>query len=432
MEFKLLEPITYSRNSSNPQFTPFNYIVEDNSYKFDSDITAIFLSQLPVIFKKYNIPLYNNDLFLWLDPKDSVADIWDFKDIFNHYKTGTKEEKREIEFIQEFFTFFKKISFSNKDKMIEELINKRYNYYYNRNDKYAYFKFKKFLNDSIQDGFISYNDIDLEQDFTMSKKEQIEQEIRNHFYYIKVVFKDKPVVFLSERYHKVYECLAMKYPEIEFLICYSAEEYRNLHRKLDAVFVNDMNYELIPKMKIRNYVPHLNFAPIKYRQLSKEFISNNLPIHPVVPPYLQTDVSLKEQIKIYYGKKYLKCRYVSDITEVIDYLEAEREILMNNGILSTIELLPDAFQEYFTFCMENECVISYLKSQIDFNHLPPELKKKILKDLLNYFDISKVSEKLILIFMASNESTPIWRQESIKKEHCYSKVKILKAKNSSL
>ncbi len=415
MEFKLLEPITYSKNSSNPQFTPFNFVLDSNRNFLSNEEKALFISELPVIFKKYGIPLFPEDLFLWLNSYDNVADVFEIEEII-HNKQPTKEEQKEIDFLNDVLNVYKKIArvVNAQDKMLEELIHKRYGYYYNRYDQKAYEKFLIFLSSNIKDGTIPFADISLDQDFTPTKKELIEQDIRDYFYSIKNYFQDLPVVFLSKRWELVYKALVKKYPEIAFSQYYSPEEYECLNTRMNAIFLNDLNCELLPKMKAKNYVPRLNLKREVYEQLPKALMSRD--------PY-NSQLSEREQRKIENAYKMMKYSTYNDIVEIINYLEAEREILLADGIDSTFELLPEPLREYFIFCSENLSLISYFKSEVKrLNDLNKDTntKKNALKNMLNTFDVSIIPEEIIEIF-SSKKSDIILRQEIIVGDACKEK-----------
>ena len=63
-----LEEITYYKNICCPQFTPINYLLDKACHGSSDDFKAVMLSELPVIFEKYNIPLHHDDLILFLNP----------------------------------------------------------------------------------------------------------------------------------------------------------------------------------------------------------------------------------------------------------------------------------------------------------------------------------------------------------------------------
>ena len=61
-----LEEVTYYSNTCFPQFTPINYLLDKSYWSSSDDFKAVMLAELPAIFRKYNIPLQNDDLILFL------------------------------------------------------------------------------------------------------------------------------------------------------------------------------------------------------------------------------------------------------------------------------------------------------------------------------------------------------------------------------
>ena len=126
-----LEEITYYKNMCCPQFTPINYLLYN---EHNDDIKAIILSELPAIFKKYNIPLCHDDLTLFLNSDDNIATGYELGCVIEGIDSYDEEERRDALLTKDFIDFYEKIKSIDNDKLdilYGKAINERYGYYYN-------------------------------------------------------------------------------------------------------------------------------------------------------------------------------------------------------------------------------------------------------------------------------------------------------------
>ena len=460
MEYKLLGHITYYK--SLPQFGPINYIMYENhlplksrrymeedfpkftpidyivrrdyvddriySYKHfqsrsisdESIMAALLISELPVIFKKYNIKLFKNDINLWVNPRDNVARVFDVKRVLNNEDV---EYKEEVLFTKDFFDFWKNIESlrkcfnpnNNFDKAIEELINKRYGYYYNKYDSDANYKFIEFLDEQIrlwgQIPTFEYNADNLK----MTKIDKSEQFIRQYFYSVKVYSDNNPVVFLSERIEKIYEILAAKYPEIRLEKCYSTEEYLSLKDKPKATLINDVNYEF--DLDLMKYGKKLNYHCCSKIEKS-DYTSLNIFIDNFSELTTPHEEMLKERdkkITTIMGRnlKSITREIGSNLQNTVDLLETERRLLENNGIEDAVELLPLPFQEYFRFCLENSEQLERFKEKYQeaYERRKGDITifeiETIVGELVNEFGSAQITRELVELILATN-SNSVW------------------------
>ena len=95
------------------------------------------LSELPAIFKKYNIPLHHDDLILFLNPKDNIATGYELGCVLDGVDSDDEEERKDALLTKDFIDFYNKIkyiSFYLNQNIINKAINERYGYYYNKYD----------------------------------------------------------------------------------------------------------------------------------------------------------------------------------------------------------------------------------------------------------------------------------------------------------
>lgn len=260
-----LEEVTYYSNTCFPQFTPINYLLDKSYWGSSDDFKAVMLAELPAIFRKYNIPLQNDDLILFLNPNDNIANKDDISKVLDGIDSDSEEERGDALLTKDFIDFYKKIkhiNFYENQNIIDKAINLRYGYYYNKYDSNRFEKFKQFLNNNIPKGGF-YNveplsDKDLKE-AEMSWLDYKEQKIRDYFYGVKIYFKDAPVKILSERFFRLYNILKDKYDEIKFSNVTLDNNHYSIIERATSVYLNDIIYEKGPKYFYKDYIPFVRF-----------------------------------------------------------------------------------------------------------------------------------------------------------------------------
>ena len=388
-----LEEVTYYKNICFPQFTPINYLLYSEQ---DDDIKAIILSELPAIFKKYNIPLRNDDLILFLNPNDNIATSYDLGCVIEGIDSCDEEERRDALLTKDFLEFYEKIKYIDNDKLdrlYEKTIKERYGYYYNKNDSNRFEKFKQYLNNNIsKSGFFNVESL-TDKDIEMCKMDWLdykEQKFRDYFYGVKMYFKDAPVKILSERFFRLYNILKDKYDEIEFSNVTLDNNHYSIKERASSVYLNDIIYEKSPKRFYKDYIPSIRFKDIVYdcykEQFGKSFSKD------------RWEEYKKQVTKDYFKPKKMWFSSSDNIGDVIDVLEAERVILEQNGYKDAITLLPLLFQDYFRFSLKYEEEIEYFKNALKDN----SNKTLAIENMINYYGVDNIPSELITYLTSDN------------------------------
>ena len=384
-----LEEITYYKNMCCPQFTPINYLF-DREYCFDNDnAKAVMLSELPAIFKKYNIPLCRDDLLLFLNPKDNIASGYDLGCVIDGIDSQDPDERRDALLTKDFIEFFRKIEyidFSNNDNLIYKAINERYGYHYNKRDENKYEKFKQYLTNNIpKNGF--YNvELLTDKDFQETEMSWLDykvQDFRYYFWDIKTYYNDARAKILSERFFRIYDILKDKYGEIKFSnIALNKDGYSIIDRA-SSLYLNDIIYEKSPKRFYKDYVTYINYNPSIYDDFPKSFsrVYDN-----------ERWQEYKKRIHDdFFKHKKMWFDHVDKIGDIIDVLEAERVILEQNGYKDAVTLLPVLFQDYFRFALKYEKEIEFFKRSLG----DTSNRAEALTSLISYYGMENVRTELI-------------------------------------
>ena len=387
-----LKEITYYINADYPQFTPINYLF-DREY-LTEDEKALLISELPAIFKKYNIPLHHNDLLLYLNYYDNVATIFDINKILNSINSKVESERIDALLTKDFINFTRKISSYNCDKLIEKAINERYGYYYNKYDYDRVEKFKKCLDDNIpQNGFFNVSPLTT-KDFFDCRMDLIdikEQRFRDAFHTIKSIYPNTSIIFSSERYLRLYNILKEKYKELDFDKVSLDQGNISISKKISSLYVNDICYEEVPKHLCKGFIPSIKFNSSIFNDYPEQFrkhFSNKR-----YNRYLKKiDTFVKTPSKI-------EVKYTDNLSDVINQLEAERVILERNGYQDALSLLPVLFQDYFRFCLKYQKELSFFKKDL----LKTSNREKSIKNMLDKFGKENIDSELI-IHLLNNKS----------------------------
>ena len=392
-----LEEITYYPNVCFPQFTPINYLLDKACQGSSDDFKAVMLSELPAIFKKYNIPLHHDDLILFLNPKDNIATGYELGCVLDGVDSDDEEERKDALLTKDFIDFYNKIkyiSFYLNQNIINKAINERYGYYYNKYDSNRFEKFKQYLNNNIpKGGFFnieSLTDEDI-KDCKMNWLDYKEQEFRRYFYDVRMYFQDAPAKFLSERFFKVYNILKDKYKEIEFNDASLNNGSYSIRERISSIYLNDIIYEKSPKHFYKDYVTSINFKPSIYDGFKETF-----------GKYFNKErwQEYRKQINddFCYKQKRMECRYAEKLGEIIDTLEAERVMLEENGYKDAVTLLPVLFQDYFRFSLKYEKEIEYFKNILKDN----SNKTLAIENMINYYGVENIPNELITYLTSDN------------------------------
>lgn len=392
-----LEEITYYPNSCYSQFTPINYLLDISYQSSSDDFKAVMLAEVPAIFKKYNIPLHHDDLVLFLNPNDNIANGFDIRNVLNSVDSDNEEERKDALLTKAFIDFFEKIKYINfyrNDKLLTKAINERYGYYYNKYDSNRFEKFKQYLNNNIPDsGFYNVElltDEDI-KDCKMNWLDYKEQEFRRYFYDVRMYFQDAPAKFLSERFFKVYNILKDKYKEIEFNDASLNNDCYSIRERISSIYLNDIIYERSPKHFYKDYVTSINFKPSIYDGFKENF-----------GKYFKEKrwQEYKKQINddFCYKQKRMECHYTEKLGEIIDTLEAERVMLEENGYKDVVTLLPVLFQDYFRFSLKYEEEIEYFKNTLNEN----SNKNLAIDNMINYYGVENIPSELITYLTSDN------------------------------
>ena len=392
-----LEEITYYPNVCFPQFTPINFLLDKACEGSSDDFKAVMLSELPAIFKKYNIPLHYDDLILFFNPKDNIATSYELGCVIDGLDSDDEEERRDALLTKDFIDFYEKIKyidFYENKNIIDKAINERYGYYYNKYDSNRFEKFKQYLNNNIpKNGFFNVESL-TDEDIEMCKMNWLdykEQKFRNYFYNIKTYYHDAPTKILSERFFRVYNILKDKYGEIEFSHVSLNKGKYSIIERASSIYLNDIIYEKSPKYFYKDYVTSINFKPSIFDDFKESF-----------GKVFREDrwQEYKKQINddFCYKHKRMSWYHAENIGEVIDVLEAERVILEQNGYKDAVTLLPLLFQDYFRFSLKYEEKIEYFKNSIKDN---PN-KTLVIENMINYYGVDNIPSELITYLTSDN------------------------------
>lgn len=402
-----------------PQFVAINFIFD--IYNPDYITKSLILSELPALFKKYNIKLNKNDINVFVSNIYNLIQEKEFKQkidfieqIENMSYVKDPEMVTYLKLARNLYEIYQKIiKFDMKDKLIEKMIYERYDYYFNKNDKLSYEKFKKFLNDNIpQNGYYDVDEINniILSECKMNWIDIKEQEVRKFFYELKYKFyPNKPIVFQSIRFYYVYLHLKTKYPEIAIDVAEMENNLLTLKQKMNAVYVNDIYGDNQYKNKFNDYVVMLPFELHTILCNSKDMLNHFFDLN-------------EEQIKQIYKEHYNSKRKVTygsaeSIDEIINLLEYERRILKTDDVfLTSIDGLPEMFIPYFSFCLSNHEQIEYFKSRIkeesDKNRIIYEMKLKYGKEAVFRLLIDLLlDDKLINHELISNNDINIEKRK---------------------
>ena len=389
-----LEEITYYKNIFCPQFTPINYLLYSEQ---DDDIKTIILSELPAIFKKYNIPLHHDDLILFLNPDDNIATRYELGCVIEGIDSDDEEERRDALLTKDFLELYEKIESVDKDKLdilYKKAINERYEYYYNKNDDNRFEKFKQYLNNNIpKSDFFNVEPL-TDKDIEMCKMnwlEYKEQKFRDYFYDIRTYYHDAPVKILSERFYRVYNILKDKFDEIEFSHVSLDKGNYSIIERVSSLYLNDIIYEKSPNRFYKDYVTFMNFKPSIYddfpESFKKVFKERSFQEY---KKQINNDLCSKH--------KKMSCYHAKSLGEIIDVLEAERVILEQNGYKDAVTLLPVLFQDYFRFSLKYKEEIEYFKNSFKDNFN----KTLAIENMINYYGIENIPSELIIYLTSDN------------------------------
>ena len=272
-----LEEITYYKNMCCPQFTPINFLPDKACEGSSDDFKAVMLSELPAIFKKYNITLCKNDLILFLNPDDNIATRYELGCVIEGIDSDDEEERRDALLTKDFIDFYEKIKYINfyeNQNIIDKAINERYGYYYNKYDSNRFEKFKQYLNNNIpKSGFFNVEPL-TDKDIEMCKMNWLdykEQKFRDYFYDVKTYYHDAPVKILSERFYRVYNILKDKYDEIEFSHVSLDKGNYSIKERVSSLYLNDIIYEKSPNRFYKDYIPSVRFKDKVYDNYPEQF-----------------------------------------------------------------------------------------------------------------------------------------------------------------
>ena len=388
-----LEEVTYYKNICFPQFTPINYLLYSEQ---DDDIKAIILSELPAIFKKYNIPLRNDDLILFLNPNDNIATRYELGCVIEGIDSDDEEERRDALLTKDFIDFYEKIKYINfyeNQNIIDKAINERYGYYYNKYDSNRFEKFKQYLNNNIpKSGFFNVEPL-TDKDIEMCKMNWLdykEQKFRDYFYDVKTYYHDAPVKILSERFFRLYNILKDKYDEIEFSHVSLDKGNYSIKERVSSLYLNDIIYEKSPNRFYKDYIPSVRFKDKVYdnypEQFRKSFSKD------------RWEEYKKQITKDYFKHKKMWFSPSDKIGDIIDVLEAERVLLEQNGYKDAVTLLPVLFQDYFRFSLKYEEEIEYFKNALKDN----SNKTLAIENMINYYGVDNIPSELITYLTSDN------------------------------
>ena len=380
-----------------PQLVGINFIFF--TYNPDDITKSLILSELPPLFKKYNIKLNKNDInefvhnMYLMSLTEFKQKIDSIEEIENMSYVNDPKKVMYLKLARDFFEIYQKIiKFDMKDKLIEKMIYDRYNYYFNKYDKSSYEKFKKFLNNNIpQRGYFDIKEI-TDEDLSECEMNWIdikEQKIRKFFYEIKNdIYPNKPIIFQSIRFYHVYLHLRSKYPEIAIDIAVLDDIDLTFKQKISAVYVNDIYGDNQYKNKFNDYVVAL---PVQLKTImcnSKDMITH----------FFDIDEKKRKQIYDEHYKSKRKVTYGSaqNLDEIIDLLEYERRILKKDDVfLTSIDGLPEMFIPYFSFCLKHYNQIEYFKKRIK----EEKDKNKIIEEMILVFGKDEMFDLLINLLL---------------------------------
>lgn len=384
-----LEEITYYKNMCCPQFTPINFLLDKACEGSSDDFKAVMLSELPAIFKKYNITLCKNDLILFLNPDDNIATRYELGCVIEGIDSDDEEERRDALLTKDFIDFYEKIKYINfyeNQNIIDKAINERYGYYYNKYDSNRFEKFKQYLNNNIpKSGFFNVEPL-TDKDIEMCKMNWLdykEQKFRDYFYDVKTYYHDAPVKILSERFYRVYNILKDKYDEIEFSHVSLDKGNYSIKERVSSLYLNDIIYEKSPNRFYKDYIPSVRFKDKVYdnypEQFRKSFSKD------------RWEEYKKQITKDYFKHKKMWFSPSDKIGDIIDVLEAERVLLEQNGYKDAVTLLPVLFQDYFRFSLKYEEEIEYFKNALKDN----SNKTLAIEKMINYYGVENIPNELI-------------------------------------
>ena len=392
-----LEEITYYPNVCFPQFTPINYLLDKACQGSSDDFKAVMLSELPAIFKKYNIPLHHDDLILFLNPKDNIATGYELGCVLDGVDSDDEEERKDALLTKDFIDFYNKIkyiSFYLNQNIINKAINERYGYYYNKYDSNRFEKFKQYLNNNIpKSGFFNVEALK-DEDIKICKMSWLdykEQKFRDYFYDVKTYYHDAPVKILSERFFRVYNILKDKYREIEFSNVSLDKGNYSIIERVFSLYLNDIIYEKSPNHFYKDYVTSINFKPSIYDDFPEKF-------RKVFNEERWREYKKQINYDLAYKHKKMSCYHAENLGEIIDVLEAERVILEQNGYKDAVTLLPVLFQDYFRFSLKYEKEIEYFKNILKDNYN----KTLAIENMINYYGVDNIPSELITYLTSDN------------------------------
>lgn len=392
-----LEEITCYKNKCCPQFTPINYLLNiEWCFHNNDDVKAVMLSELPAIFKKYNIPLCHDDLTSFLNPNDNIANVFDIENVLKSVDSSDKKEREDALLTKDFIDFYNKLEyfdFYKNQNIINKAINERYGYYYNMYDSDRYEKFKQHLINNIPDsGFFDIKPLTNKKlkKCNMSWLDFKEQKFRDYFYDVKTYYHDAPVKILSERFYRLYNILRDKYGEIEFSNVTLDNNHYSIKERASSVYLNDIIYEKSPNRFYKDYILPVRFKDKVYdsypEQFRKSFSKD------------RWEEYKKQITKDYFKHKKMWFSPSDKIGDIIDVLEAERVILEQNGYKDAITLLPVLFQDYFRFSLKYEKEIEYFKNSLKDN----SNKTLAIYNMINYYGVENIPSELITYLTSDN------------------------------
>ena len=244
-----------------------------------------------------------------------------------------------------------------------------------------------------------------------------EDKIVDYFDFIKEYYNNYNIVFLSERFLKIYNLLSEKYSNIKLnnVFLFNDDTF-TLKRN---IYVDDLNLSLPEGIKIYDKV--ITFLDVNdFKDTSISFV----PEITAEEKEKINDTSLYKKNSIWYNQKFFSKAYDSD--DALEFLLTEVMYLEKNGINDAKRLLPSFIGKYFDF---------YLKYRPEIAYFEKEYSKIKRKDkIIIYEDMFSILIKMKLynnynidsefIRFASDAKEKVYTIEDIYEED--SKVKKIK------
>ncbi len=163
-----LESMTYT--FAMKEYTPINYILYfiDEGISLHSDdereaIKSLILAQLPIIFKKYNLPLIRRDIQYFVGPNHNIASYDEMKNFIEESRDYDEYQLRQRDFCLEFYSYYvinfnpynplRSVQYKEKksiDEYIKNEIIDRYEYYFDKGNPNGFNQFKNYMAEYIE------------------------------------------------------------------------------------------------------------------------------------------------------------------------------------------------------------------------------------------------------------------------------------------